>query len=65
MSPTSIMPKYELPEPDLRALAEFMLALDFNRAPARNWTREQALALSSPATPTLPTGKHSAEAQRP
>lgn len=51
VSPTSIMPKYELPEADLQALTEFMLALDFERAPATFWTREQALRLSAEARP--------------
>jgi ubiquinol-cytochrome c reductase cytochrome b subunit len=38
---TSIMPKYDLPEGDLNALADFILALDH---PTKTITREQALA---------------------
>jgi quinol-cytochrome oxidoreductase complex cytochrome b subunit len=38
---TSIMPKYDLPEADLNALADFILALDH---PTKTITREQALA---------------------
>ncbi len=33
--PSSIMPKYALPEQDLRAVAEFMLALDFKKYPVK------------------------------
>jgi quinol-cytochrome oxidoreductase complex cytochrome b subunit len=38
----SIMPKYELPEADLAALADFMLALDFSRQPMRLRPRAEA-----------------------
>ncbi len=41
VSPTSVMPKYPLPDADLNALAEFLLALD--RTP-KSVTRDQALA---------------------
>jgi ubiquinol-cytochrome c reductase cytochrome b subunit len=41
ISPTSVMPKYPLPDADLQALADFLLALD--RTP-KSVTREQALA---------------------
>jgi len=54
VSTTSIMPKYELPDADLRALAEFMLALDFERGPVVSWTRKQALSLSPQAKAALP-----------
>jgi ubiquinol-cytochrome c reductase cytochrome b subunit len=40
---TSIMPKYDLPDSDLEALAEFLLALDFPKYPAKTITREEAL----------------------
>ena len=40
-SPTSIMPKYDLPLGDLNSLADFLLTLD--RTP-KTVTREQALA---------------------
>src|SRR3954447_20003998 len=35
---TSIMPKYELPEADLKALADFILALDFSRYASKSVT---------------------------
>jgi ubiquinol-cytochrome c reductase cytochrome b subunit len=41
INPTSIMPKYDLPQADLSALADFLLTLD--RTP-KTVTREQALA---------------------
>lgn len=53
-SPASIMPKYELPEADLLALADFMLALDFTQAPARSVSREQALGILAPGKTTQP-----------
>jgi quinol-cytochrome oxidoreductase complex cytochrome b subunit len=40
---TSIMPKYDLPEADLRALADFIRSLDFSKATAKTVTREQAM----------------------
>ena len=40
---TSIMPKYDLPEADLRALADFMLALDFRHQPVKLLQRAEAL----------------------
>jgi quinol-cytochrome oxidoreductase complex cytochrome b subunit len=43
ISPTSIMPKYDLPETDLQALADFMLALDFRRQPVKTVPRAEAL----------------------
>ena len=39
----STMPKYKLPEPDLRALAEFLLALDFGAYPSKIVKREEVL----------------------
>jgi quinol-cytochrome oxidoreductase complex cytochrome b subunit len=43
VSPTSIMPKYNLPESDLQALADFLLALDFSRNPPKILKREEVL----------------------
>ena len=40
---TSIMPKYDLPEADLHALADFILALDATKTASRIVTKEQAL----------------------
>lgn len=40
---SSIMPKYELPEKDLRALAEFVLALDFSKYPVKILRRDEVL----------------------
>jgi hypothetical protein len=37
------MPKYDLPESDLQALADFLLALDFGRRPAKTLLREEVL----------------------
>lgn len=42
-SPHSIMPKYNLPEADLQALADFVLALDFRAYPERIIKREEVL----------------------
>jgi ubiquinol-cytochrome c reductase cytochrome b subunit len=41
ISKTSIMPKYNLPESDLRALADFTLALDFSKYPVKILKREE------------------------
>jgi len=43
VSPTSIMPKYNLPQSDLQALADFVLALDFSKYPAKILKREEVL----------------------
>lgn len=43
VSATSIMPKYNLPESDLQALADFLLALDFNKQPVRILRREEII----------------------
>jgi quinol-cytochrome oxidoreductase complex cytochrome b subunit len=40
---TSIMPKYDLPNTELQALADFILALDFRRQPTRIIQRSEAL----------------------
>ncbi len=40
ISSWTIMPKYDLPEDDLRSLAEFMLSLDFNKYSMKILTRE-------------------------
>ena len=40
ISSWTIMPKYDLPENDLRSLAEFMLSLDFNKYSMKIVTRE-------------------------
>ncbi len=40
---TSIMPKYDLPEADLDALADFILSLDFHKYPIKTITRAEAL----------------------
>ena len=40
---TSIMPKYDLPQADLEALADFILSLDFSRHPMKLMTRDQAM----------------------
>jgi len=39
----SIMPKYDLSEPELNALADFVLSLDFDRHEAKTLSREEAL----------------------
>lgn len=41
LSRTSIMPKYNLPQSDLEALADFVLALDFSKYEPRIVTREE------------------------
>ncbi len=43
VSAASIMPKYDLPESDLQALADFLLALDFSRRPAKILRREEII----------------------
>lgn len=43
MRPSSVMPKYDLPEQDLRALAEFMRALDFKNYPMKIVKHEDVL----------------------
>ncbi|MEK7407224.1 MAG: cytochrome b N-terminal domain-containing protein [Acidobacteriota bacterium] len=43
VSTTSIMPKYNLPKSDLQALADFLLALDFDKYPARILKRKEVL----------------------
>ena len=43
VSATSIMPKYNLPESDLQALADFLLALDFSRYPPKILNRKEVL----------------------
>ena len=41
---TSIMPKYDLPQGDLDALADFILSLDFSRHGMKTMTKSEALA---------------------
>jgi len=41
VSSTAIMPKYDLPDQDLRDLAEFILALDFSRYPMKILKRDE------------------------
>ncbi len=43
LNATSVMPKYDLPETDLQALADFVRALDFTDHPPRILSREDAL----------------------
>ena len=43
VSTTSIMPKYNLPQSDLQALADFMLSLDFSKYSAKVVKREEVL----------------------
>jgi quinol-cytochrome oxidoreductase complex cytochrome b subunit len=43
VDPSSVMPKYPLPDEDLKALADFVLALDFGKHGMRTVTRGQAL----------------------
>ncbi len=43
VSSWTIMPKYDMPENDLRALAAFMLSLDFNKYSMKILTREEIL----------------------
>jgi ubiquinol-cytochrome c reductase cytochrome b subunit len=40
---TSVMPKYNLPQSDLEALADFVLALDFSRNDPKIVTREEVI----------------------
>ncbi|WP_300155133.1 cytochrome b N-terminal domain-containing protein [Solidesulfovibrio sp.] len=47
VSATSIMPKYDLPEADLRALADFILALDFGKHPVRLLSGQDVLKSGS------------------
>ena len=50
---TSIMPKYDLPEADLNALADFILSLDFSKYPAKTITPpDKSVAAKAPARPT-------------
>jgi ubiquinol-cytochrome c reductase cytochrome b subunit len=44
ITPTSSMPKYPLPDADLEALADFILALDLAKHGTRTVTRDEALA---------------------
>ena len=39
----SIMPKYDIPEAELKALADFVLSLDFDRHGARAITKEEVV----------------------
>ena len=48
MRSTSIMPKYDLPDEDLKTLAEFVLSLNFGREDPRLMLREEVL--KNPAT---------------
>ena len=43
VSPWSIMPKYDLSQSELEALAEFILALDFNTYPVKTVTRDAVI----------------------
>jgi ubiquinol-cytochrome c reductase cytochrome b subunit len=49
VSATSVMPKYDLPEADLKALGEFMLALDFGKHPVKLLKRADVLQGGAPA----------------
>jgi ubiquinol-cytochrome c reductase cytochrome b subunit len=44
MNSTSVMPKYDLPDSDLAALADFVLSLDVRHQPMKTVTRQEALA---------------------
>jgi ubiquinol-cytochrome c reductase cytochrome b subunit len=46
---TSIMPKYDLSDKDLTALAEMMLSLDFSKYPMKIMTRKEVLGTTSTA----------------
>jgi ubiquinol-cytochrome c reductase cytochrome b subunit len=41
----SIMPKYDLPEAQLKEMADFILALDFNRYPVKTVAKEDVAKL--------------------
>ena len=57
---TSFMPKYEMPERDLSALAAFMLALDFAAYPMQIIKREEVLkSPSAPQAHSVQTSKTS------
>ncbi len=43
VSPWSIMPKYDLSQAELDALADFILALDFKKYPVKTVTRDQVI----------------------
>jgi cbb3-type cytochrome oxidase cytochrome c subunit len=43
LKPSAIMPKYDLPQADLDALADFVLSLNFSRYPMKIVTRKEAL----------------------
>ncbi len=43
IKPTAIMPKYDLPQADREALADFVLSLDFSRQPMKILTRVEVL----------------------
>jgi ubiquinol-cytochrome c reductase cytochrome b subunit len=45
MNRTSIMPKYDLPDADLAALADFLQSLDFGKYDQKTVTRDEALKL--------------------
>ena len=40
---TSVMPRYDLPQADLQALADFILSLDFSKQRMKTITRGEAL----------------------
>ena len=44
IKPTAIMPKYDLPQSDLDALADFVLSLDFSRYSMKVETRAEAMS---------------------
>jgi ubiquinol-cytochrome c reductase cytochrome b subunit len=44
INPTSVMPKYDLPQADLNALADFLLSLDFSKHRMKTIKRDEALA---------------------
>ena len=43
MNRTSIMPKYDLPEQDLGALADFLLSLDFSKYSVKTVLKEDVV----------------------
>jgi quinol-cytochrome oxidoreductase complex cytochrome b subunit len=60
ISKTSVMPKYDLPDADLHALAQFLLSLDFSKYPQRMVPREAALkaAVAAPDASRRPSTSH-------
>ena len=58
ISRTSIMPKYDLPDAELHALAKFLLSLDFGKSRPRMVPREEAFKASGARTLNVEAQSH-------